>query len=456
MNYKEALSYLDSFFNLEKVPRYNYSRELKLERMQNLLQAFGNPQKDFKAVHIAGSKGKGSVAVSLYQILKENGLRCGLYTSPHLLSLRERIRYSQNNSRDPLNFGDTISEQELIELVEEVRPGLEKFSQDSGWGRPTFFEVYTLLAFLYFARQRVELAVIETGLGGRLDATNLLSPLLTAISKILFEHTDKLGKTIPEIAREKAGILKPGIPCILGFQKWPQASALIKKRAEELGIRLLALGEDIQLRAENDSFSLQIAGSSYQDLRTNLVGKFQFENLALSLSLAHLLRELGYDLREEKIKQALLNIYWPGRFQIIQRTPLTILDAGHTPESIQLIGQEIKHLFPEKRVLSIVGMSRDKEKEKILKEIFSFSDKIILTQADNPRATSVEELAEIVKSEISQHKDYLLAQGLPQTLSLLPAEEEEQIVLITGSVFLIAEYLNSFPAEALRTQNHLI
>ena len=193
MDYKEALKYLNSFFNLEKVARYDYSRELKLERMRDLLDKFGNPQNSFKAVHIAGSKGKGTVSAAVYQVLKNSGIKVGLYTSPHLLSFRERIRVSTNKTGDPMGFGDTISEQEIAELADYIKPLAEDFSRGSRWGRPTFFEVYTLLAFLCFARKNVKLAVVEVGLGGRLDATNLVNSLISVITKIVFEHTDKLG-----------------------------------------------------------------------------------------------------------------------------------------------------------------------------------------------------------------------------------------------------------------------
>lgn len=448
MNYKEALAYLDSFFNLEKIPRYNYSRELKLDRMRELLKKFDNPQDEFKAIHIAGSKGKGTVAVTLYQILKDHGYKVGLYTSPHLLTLRERIRFSKNKTADPLNFGDTISEEELIELVEEIRPKLEDFSKNSQWRRPTFFEIYTLLAFLYFTKKNVDFAVIETGLGGRLDATNTVRPILTAITKILFEHTDKLGKTIKEIANEKAGIMKDGVPCVIGLQKWQEALKIFKNKAKQIQAPLLTVGKDVKLKKKNNSFSVNVNDKVYNDLKTNLLGSFQYENLAVVVVLTHLLKELFYNLDEKKIRQALLNIYWPGRYQIVKENPLIILDSAHTPESVEILGRELKYLYPEKRIITILGISKDKDKEGIIRETMRFSEEVIFSYIDNPRLANPEQLHSIAQ-KISRAKSKFEWRFRDLLTRIHEYNKKGNLFLITGSIFLIAEAIRFFRHEPI-------
>ena len=438
--YQEVLKYLDSFFNLEKLSRYRYSRELKLDRMRDLLKVFDNPQDEFKAIHIAGSKGKGKTAVSLYHILKENGYKVGLYTSPHLLFLRERIRYSENMTEDPLNFGDTISEEELIELVREIKPKLDDFSQKSKWGKPTFFEVYTLLAFLYFAKKKPDFAIIETGLGGRLDATNVVNPTLTAITKIQYEHADKLGKTIEQIATEKAGIIKRNTPCVIGLQKWPSVVEVFKRKAEQLNAPLYILGENVDVKIETATIFVNINGHIYQDFKTNLLGSFQLENLALTSTLVHLLKEKGYDLEEEKIRKALLNIYWPGRLQILKEKPLIIVDSAHTPESMEMLGKELRRLYPERPIIVILAISKDKDKKQIIETVMSFSEEVIFTHIENPRLCKAEELA-LVAQSLGNFKFRVESDFKKLFIAVLSTHREDCIYVISGSIFLVAEAL---------------
>lgn len=441
MNYPQVVDYLNSFFNLEKVSRCNYFWELKLERMQDLLKAFGNPQNKFKAIHIAGSKGKGTVAVAIYTILKENGYRVGLYTSPHLLTVRERIRFSENKTYDPLGFGDTISEGELVELVKEVKPQLDEFSRDSCWGKPTFFEVYTLFAFLYFAKKRVDFAVLETGLGGRLDATNTSIPILTVITKILYEHTDKLGKTISEIAKEKAGIIKERIPVVLGPQKYGEAIEVIEKKAIEKKARVYRIGEDEKFSLQGDLFEVEIEGCKYQDLQTNLLGNFQKENLAIAVAAVHLLEVMGYKLQKEKVRNALSKIYWPGRFQMLGEKSPFILDCAHTPESVGLVIEEIKSVFPARDIIAVVAISSDKNKEKILKEIAKFCKEIVLFKINHIRLTSSQELGQILKD--MGYSNFTIEHEIKNIFKRVNGDRNN-IYLAIGSVFLIAEILRAY------------
>ncbi|MDD5614274.1 MAG: bifunctional folylpolyglutamate synthase/dihydrofolate synthase [Candidatus Omnitrophica bacterium] len=449
MKYKEAVEYINSFFNLEKVARYDYSRELKLDRMRALLARFGNPQDSFKAVHIAGSKGKGTVSASVYQALKNCGMKVGLYTSPHLLSFRERIRFSDNKADDPLGFGDTISEQEITELTDYIKPLADDFSRNSKWGKPTFFEVYTLLAFLYFARKNAELTVVEVGLGGRLDATNVINPVITAITKIVFEHTDKLGDTIEKIAKEKCGILRKGVNCVAGIQKWQQAASTIKKEAEIAGAHLLVLGEDIGFNSEKDSFSITIGGIKYQDIKTNLLGRFQHENLALAAAIIHILGA-NYGFSSDIIKTTFRDIHWPGRMQLISKEPVVILDSAHTPESISMLGNEIKNIFPDKEITTILAISKDKNKLGIIKEVSEFSQEIVFTRIENDRLSCQDELKILAESlGLSNYRIEYDFNSLIETI--MSNRKSRNVFLITGSIFLVSGVLEVFKYGSLQS-----
>jgi len=450
-DYAQAIDYLNSFFNLENVPHYDYSRELKLERVRDLLERFDNPQNDFKAVHIAGSKGKGTVSASLFQILKESGYKVGLYTSPHLLSFRERIRVSTNKTEDPIGFGDTISENDVIRVVNGAKPLIEEFSKDSRWGRPTFFEVYTLIAFLYFKEKDLDLTIIEVGLGGRLDATNLIKPILTVITKIVFEHTDKLGSEIFQITDEKCGILKEKVPCLLGVQKWPKATERVKENTKDRQVPLYILGDDIEFKTDNDSFSLSIDNNSYSNLKTNLLGGFQHQNLALSVATAHILKRDYPKVSNLNIESALSKIYWPGRMQLIKKSPVIVLDSAHTPESAELLGDELKNLYPNRDIISILAISSDKDKRGIIEEVSKFSSEIIFTRTLSSRLSYEEELAGIA-DELGL-KNYTIESNFHDLIEgISNKHDNKKVFLIAGSIFLVSKALEVFKYGALQAR----
>ncbi|MDP8254071.1 MAG: folylpolyglutamate synthase/dihydrofolate synthase family protein [Candidatus Kaelpia aquatica] len=450
-DYTQAIDYLKSFFNLENVSRYNYSRELKLERMKDLLEKFNNPQDSFKAVHVAGSKGKGTVSASLFQIFKESGYKVGLYTSPHLLNFRERIRVSTNKTDDPIGFGDTISEEDLVRVVSIAKPIIEEFSSDSRWGKPTFFEIYTLVAFLYFKDKNLDLAIIEVGLGGRLDATNVMNSILTIITKIVFEHTDKLGEEITQITDEKCGILKEGIPCVLGVQKWTQVVGRVKDNAGKKSVPLHVIDEDIELEEKDRSFSISFGASKYINLKTNLLGHFQYQNLALSVAAAHLLSEDYPNLSLPSIRSALSDICWPGRMQLIKKSPVIILDSAHTPESVELLGDELKRSYPDRDIVSILAISSDKDKRGIIDQASKFSSSIIFTRALSSRLSYQEELIDIANELglINYSVEYDFECFMSKILN---KSDKKRLYLIAGSIFLVSKALEVFKYGALQTR----
>jgi dihydrofolate synthase/folylpolyglutamate synthase len=261
MTYPETLAYLDSFINYEKLAVYPYKEFFKLERIRNFLDIIGNPQGALKCVHIAGTKGKGSTCAFISYILKEAGYKTGLYTSPHLSDFRERVRilqpYRQGEEKAAeKGFEGMIPQEDLIRLMEYLRPQIEEYNKDSQLGALSFFEAYTALAFIYFKEQEVDLVVLETGLGGRLDATNTVDSLVCAITPISYEHTQKLGNTLREIAYEKAGIIKSSSPVISAPQE-EEAGIVIRNKCQEYGAKLYVVGSQIRYECRGLSFSIK-------------------------------------------------------------------------------------------------------------------------------------------------------------------------------------------------------
>jgi len=292
MNYPSALRYLDSFINYEKIVDYPYSACLNLARMEYLTGLFDNPHKKFRSIHIAGTKGKGSTAAMLASILKEAGLKTGLYTSPHLISPRERIRilFAQQNSGGPLGLEGMISEDEICRLIEEIIPAIEKIQRDGRFGDISFFEIYTLLAFLYFAQEHLDIAVVETGMGGRLDATNIVNPLVAVFTPISLDHTDKLGPTISDIAREKTGIIKKGCS-VLSSPQPEEALNRIKDVSKEKGALFSVLNGNIC--------------EEPRGLKISLKGRYQLDNAALAVKTAELLGRYNIAVSEDSIRKGL-------------------------------------------------------------------------------------------------------------------------------------------------------
>jgi len=453
MSYLEAVKYLDSFINYEKKTAFAYKESLKLEKIRDFLEIIGNPQDSFKSIHVAGTKGKGSVSAFAAYILKEAGYRTGLYTSPHLSDARERIRMlnPQKNGR-PLqsgyDFEGMICPDDFVALVEKLKPQIKDYCEISRYGPLSFFEVYTAMAFAYFKEQKADFAVLETGLGGRLDATNVVDPFVCAITSISYDHTNKLGNTLAEIAGEKAGIIKNKKLIVISAPQEEEAAMVIRERCKEEGAILFEIGKEIMFERTGSSLASQvfdISGSlgGYRDLEVRLLGRHQIINACVAVSLiAALNRGLNRKIESEDIKNGLYNTLWPARFEIISERPLIILDGAHNGASAKALKDTVSEAFPDKKITMILGVSRDKDIDAICRELVPISSQIFLTCADNPRALKPSEILARVRA----YKPKALVkktQSVGESILIASqSADEESVIIITGSLFVVGEARN--------------
>lgn len=448
MLYKQALQYLNSFVDYEKIGSYSYEDSFKLERMNLFLKEIGNPQDKFKSIHISGTKGKGSTAAFVYSILKEAGFKVGLYTSPHLISFRERVRISNKNFAEEL-----IKEEEVCQIVAYLEPIIDKLNRESKLGNLTFFEIYTALAFLYFFQAKVDFAVLEVGLGGRLDATNTVKPLVCAVTPISFDHMDKLGNRLSDIAREKSGIIKDGTFVVTAPQE-EEAMKVIERTCLDKQAKLYKVGRDILWeKVSNDFgadpeperfragqiFNLKGIYDEYSLLKISLLGEHQIINAATALGLIELLRNYNIFISPENIAKGFNNAYWPGRLQVISLDPLIVLDGAQNLASAVRLQKSIEDIFPLKKIILVLGISADKDIEGIGKIICPAAQKVIFTGTTNPRSAQ----PEFLKNKLSPYcRDYALADNPGAALALAKKiADRNTMILVTGSLYLVGEVL---------------
>ncbi|NQT23680.1 MAG: bifunctional folylpolyglutamate synthase/dihydrofolate synthase [Candidatus Omnitrophica bacterium] len=426
MTYNEAIAYLDSFFNYEKNP-VSKQRFFNLRRITMLADLFGNPQKDYPSVHIAGTKGKGSVSRILSGILEEAGFKTGLYTSPHILDLRERIKLN----------GKDISKNDLVSLCGQLKNKLKKIAPTF---RPSFFEIYTILAFEYFKGKNVDFAIFETGMGGRLDATNILKPLACAITSISYDHTRELGRSLRKIAGEKAGIIKQGTPCVSAVQK-KEVLKVIRDRCKRLSSGLFVVGKDLLYRStsysdKKETFTVKGSLGKYENLNLPLLGEHQLVNASVAVGISEILISKGYKIPKDAVRRGINNVEWPCRCEILKRRPYVILDGAHNPSSARALKQTIKRNFYYEKLILILGVSRDKDIKGICGELAPLADEIVLTKADIDRSQNPEYL-----------KRYLGNRKATVARSITEAYEISKdlggvndIILVTGSMYLLGQF----------------
>jgi dihydrofolate synthase/folylpolyglutamate synthase len=433
-SYQSAIRYLFERTDYEKEKRVSYNTTtFNLARMEKLLSLVGNPHRKIRTVHIAGTKGKGSTATMLARMLEANDYKVGLYTSPHLIHLHERISV---NSK-------MISEHEMFGLMNRIYAPVEKLAKTDS---PTFFEIMTALAFMYFADVKTDIAVIETGLGGRLDSTNLIHPEVVGVTSLSMDHMQQLGSTIGLIAKEKAGIFKEGVP-IITVRQHPDAMDVLKEHAEAVKAPFCVTGQDINFsyRFENsreygphNKICLTTANSKFEHLRVPLHGIHQAVNCGLALALLDKLKDCGFEIDNNKAIAGLNNVRMPGRMEMICDDPRIMIDAAHNAASIEALVQAIGQSVPYDSMVIIFGCNSDKDADGMLRQLQFGADKVIFTRSNSPRAMSPEELAEKFV-EISD-KMFQTAINLGEALRLAKsAVGKEDLICITGSFYLIGE-----------------
>jgi dihydrofolate synthase/folylpolyglutamate synthase len=435
-NYHAALRFLNDRVDVERTRPKRIDRSVfKLDRMRALVDALGNPERDVRFVHIAGSKGKGSTAEMVASCLEACGFTVGLFTSPHLVDIRERIRINRH----------LIGYRDFTSLMGEVAAAAATLEPDHG--EPTFFELISALSLLHFARQAVDLAVIEVGLGGRLDSTNIIEPEVTAITAIQLEHTDLLGTSLREIAKEKAGIFKPGVTA-LSVPQDDEAMDVLRAAAEETGATLEVIGQDVEFscRFEADTdlgpharVCVTTDRSSYEHLPVPLKGEHQALNCGLALAVLDKLRRRGFETPERQVALGLAATPQAGRLEIALESPRIILDGAHNPESIAALVKAIGAHIRYDSMVVVFGCAADKNVDGMLQRIALGADKIIFTRSgNNPRAMDPVELQRRF-AEIS-HKMSQIEPNLKEAINTAArAVARDDLICVTGSFYLVGE-----------------
>jgi dihydrofolate synthase/folylpolyglutamate synthase len=446
VTYREALAWLYNFSDFERTGTFARDREDNLRRERALLAALGNPHRAYGVTHIAGSKGKGSTAAMIASILRAAGIRTGLYTQPDLHTFRERIRVGER----------LIGEQEVVDLVPALRQALDAVGTDLG---PYItYEVATTLALLYFQRATVEHAVIEVGLGGRLDATNVVEPTVSVITSLSYEHMEVLGHTLTAIAREKAGIIKPGVPTICSARA-PEALAVIRAVSAERGAPLALVGP---AGAPDASYTygagrvteraqwldVRTPTREYADLELGLLGEHQLENAAAAVAAVDTLRAAGLRVDEAALREGLRTVRWPGRLQVVGERPWLVVDGAHNADSMAKLLAALRRHFTYQRLILVLGLLADKDLAGIAAEIGGARpDQVIVTASKSTRAMPPERIAAAL-GEAAPHLPLCIEGTVDAALAAaLAAARPEDLVCVTGSLYLAGEALRWFAAN---------
>lgn len=433
LNYEEALAYINSFINAERSPDFSrLARLYNLERISRLLNRLGNPHRNLKVIHVAGSKGKGSTATFIASILTRAGFKTGLFTSPHLVTPRERCRIDSN----------LISTGAFADCVNRLKPEIEAVSGIDGIGDVSFFEIYTALAFTYFADEGVDFAVVEVGLGGRLDATNIVSPLVSVITQISLEHTTILGNTHEAIAKEKAEIIKPNRPVVLAPQS-EEAQSVFEVVAADRNAPVSLVGRDVTWEhgthdIHGQTFDVRTPNESYSDVYLPLLGTHQAINAATAIACIDRIQDSGYGISAESVYGGLKDVRLPGRTQLVGRDPFILLDGAHSPASAKALRDTIHEVFRYEKLILIAGFMRDKDVRGIGEILCPMADTVIATEMrDNPRGIGAEE---IVQTWSDIGADLRMSSSVGDAITEAKSvASSSDLICITGSMILIGE-----------------
>lgn len=423
MNYIETMEYIH---NTSK-----FGMNFGLKRTEKILELLGNPHKKLNLIHIAGTNGKGSTTVMLSQVLIESGYKTGMFTSPYLEEFEERIQINNNN----------ISKECLCKIIERVKSAID-IVLTLGYDHPTEFEIITCAMFLYFYEEKIDIGIIEVGLGGRLDSTNVINPLLTIITSISFDHINILGNSLSKIASEKAGIIKENIPLIL-YPQQNEAKEAIISIAKEKKVKVIEVDENcgsligIEDNGKDIFQKVHIMCKKSYELNLALLGKHQICNASVVLNAVEFLNENGYSLSEENINNAMEKVKWKGRLEIIKRNPLIVIDGAHNLGGIESLVESVKTYFKYEKIKLILGILSDKDVYKMVEKISGIADKIYTVTPNSERAELATELKKVVYSYNKNVESYLnYSDALNDAIR---DSSEGDLILISGSLYMIGD-----------------
>ena len=433
MRYEAAVRYLLSLGRELAAPTQAAAAKFDLENILVLAERLGHPERAYPSTHIAGTNGKGSAAAFLESILRHAGLRTGLNTSPHLEKINERMRINgQEISDEP--FAETLTH--IHALIEEL------LAAGKLRAHPTYFECVTAMAFEHFARERVNFGVFEVGLGGRLDATNILSPLVTIITRIDFDHESFLGHSLREIAAEKAGILKTGVPVVLAEQR-QEAREVIVARATELGCPVVEPSEIFQVNQESMEDGcvrarvIEADSGTTFEIAPNLPGRFQLQNALNAVATARLLHNRGFPITDDAVMRGIAETVWPGRLEKLQSDPAVYLDGAHNPGAARELAHFLEQNFAGRKVWLVYAALRDKAVDEVARLLFPHAAEVIFTAPHTSRAVSAPQLAEIAGHHAARFSVIPDAQRAFERALAQAAPEDA--IFITGSLYLVGQ-----------------
>lgn len=431
MTYEEALEYIDSTIQ--------YGSDLGLENIRELLHRVGDPQKKLRFVHLAGTNGKGSTAAYLSTILAESGYKVGRYISPVIFEYRERIQITQKNDG---NIATTyIPEEKVTYYLTLLKEAGESMLMD-GLHHPTTFEIETAMTFLYLKDEKCQIVVLETGLGGRLDATNVVDTTICSVfTSISMDHMQFLGDTIEKIATEKAGIIKDNIP-VVSYDQVDEARKVLEKHAKQHHCTFRAADFTKIREIHHKLTGIHFSYKNYEGLHVKLLGENQVMNAVVAIETCEVLNEQGYDITENSIRKGLKETIWPGRFEIINTQPIFVVDGAHNEDAARSLQKSIELYFKGKRLIFIMGVFADKEYEKVIKLTCNYADTIITIETDNQRALSSKKLAEVIGL---YHPNVIdgqrISEAIPKAMSL---SQEEDVIIAFGSLSFLGEIYRYF------------
>ena len=433
MNYQESVDFIFGHTNYEAVPRLSHvEANYDLRRVFQLLEGLGNPHLKARSLHITGTNGKGSTSAMLASVLTVAGYRTGLYTSPHLITMRERFMVN----------GRMIKEDEVAAIITRLKPHIEGVDAEAVYGRLTVFEILTALCFAWFTEQKCEFQVMEVGMGGRFDATNVVQPEVCLLTSISLDHTDVLGDTIAKITAEKCGIIKPGC-VVVSHPQVEEADKIISDSCREKGVELIKINRDVtccSLGYDLHSQSLEVRGRLAKYIVTiPLLGRHQLDNTAATVAALEVLIERGFSISMDAITEGLSRVEFPGRLQIVGQRPLMVLDGAHNPGAARKLKEALQQYFKPAKAILVIGMSADKDMNSVVGEFSPFFDQVITTRADNPRSASPDLLATLFGAS---GKSVVASENVHKALDLAQkSAEENDLICVTGSLFVVGEAL---------------